>query len=47
MVDPLELLKPVIVPPEGIVVIAAVQVNVVPLKVEFNATLVAVALHIV
>jgi len=47
IVDPDELLNPVIVPPAGVVVIAAVHVKVVPLTVEFNATLVAVALQIV
>ena len=41
------LLKPVIVPPVGVVVMAAVQENVVPFTVEFNATLVVVALQIV
>lgn len=44
---PDELLNPVIVPPAGVVVMAVVQLNVVPLTVEFNATLVAVALQIV
>ena len=44
---PDELLNPVIVPPAGVVMIAAVQVNVVPLIVELNATLVAVALQMV
>ena len=33
-----QLLKPVIVPPAGVVCIAAVQVNAVPTTVEFNAT---------
>ena len=47
MVDPEELLKPLIVPPDGAVKMAAVQVKVLPLKVEFKATLVAVALQIV
>lgn len=41
------LLKPVIVPPVGVVVMAAVQENVVPFTVEFNATLVVVPLQIV
>jgi len=47
IVVPDELLKPVIVPPAGVVVIAAVQVNVLPLTVELSAMLVAVALQIV
>ena len=42
-----QLLNSVIVPPVGVVMMAAVQVNVVPLTVELNATLVAVALQIV
>ena len=37
--DDAQSLKPVIVPPAGTVCIAAVHVNVVPLTVEFNATL--------
>lgn len=36
-----------IVPPDGVTFIAADHVNVVPLTVELNATLVAVALQIV
>jgi hypothetical protein len=47
MVDPEELLKPEMVPPEGITLMAAVQANVVPLTVELRDTLVAVALQIV
>ena len=42
-----QLLKPVIVPPAGMVCIAAAQVNVVPATVELNATLVVAALQIV
>ena len=42
-----QLLKPVMVPPDGAVCITAIQVNVVPATVEFNATLVVAALQIV
>ena len=45
--DDAQLLNPVIVPPDGAVCMAAVHVNVVPLTVEFNATLVDAKLHIV
>lgn len=47
MVVPEELPNPVIVPPVGVVMMAAVQVKIVPLTDELNATLVAVALQIV
>ena len=40
-------LKPVIVPPVGVVCIAADQVYVVPVTVEFNAMLLAVSSQMV
>ena len=42
-----QLLKPVMVPPEGEVCMAAVHVNVVPVTVEFNATLLVLPLQTV
>jgi hypothetical protein len=43
--DPAQLLNPESVPPEGAVWMAAVHVNVVPVTVEFNATLLDVPLQ--
>ena len=45
--DERQLLKPVIVPPAGVVCIAPVQVYVVPLRVEFKVTLLDEPLQIV
>ena len=45
--DEAQSLKPLSVPPDGAVCIAAVHVNVVPLTVEFNATPVVPRLQIV